>query len=422
MSPEHSTPPSADLTIVVPVYNEAAALPAFLAELLPFAAAFPAAVILVDDGSSDGTRDILAAVAGAQVTVLRHKLNRGYGGALKTGVAASRTRYTITVDADGQHRPEDIRQLYETIRRTDADMVIGSRRGQKDASLPRTLAKACIRLLAKSLMRVPVHDLNSGMKIVATRMAQDVLHLCPDTMAYSDTIALLFINRRGLVLEEPIQIRERQGRASTVGARDAIGTVRAIINMAMLFHPLNLFLPAALVLAILGLAWTARCYLINRVVSQGAAVLLLSALFTLLLGLLAEQLADEVRRAHRGTGRRARGRRDHRARCVRRVGAGGHMGRQWQLRLPPRELCRGSAHRLRAGERDDGRARAHDGAEGGMSKPRDDRPLTLRFTIDPCQGAAAKVVGMDIEDRPFVSMVRRGTRVEVTYGPKELKP
>jgi len=54
-----------------------------------------------------------------------------------------------------------------------------------------------------------------------------------------------------------------------------------------------------------------------------------------------------------------------------------------------------------------------------MSKPRDDKPLTLRFTIDPCQGAAAKVVGMDIEDRPFVSMVRRGTRVEVTYGPKE---
>jgi glycosyltransferase involved in cell wall biosynthesis len=294
MTPE-DTANTVDLTIVVPVYNEAAALPAFLAELLPFAAALPAEVILVDDGSSDGTRDILATVAGVRVTVLRHKLNRGYGGALKTGVAAARTRYTITVDADGQHRPEDIRRLYEAIRRTDADMVIGSRRGQKDASLPRTLAKACIRLLAKSLMRVPVHDLNSGMKIADTRMAQDVLHLCPDTMAYSDTIALLFINRRGLVLEEPIQIRARQGRASTIGARDAFGTVRAIVNMAMLFHPLNLFLPAALTLALFGLVWTARCYLINRVVSQGAAVLLLSALFTLLLGLLAEQLAD-VRR------------------------------------------------------------------------------------------------------------------------------
>jgi len=281
-----------ELTIVVPVYNEAEALPAFLAELLPFAAALPAEVILVDDGSSDGTREILAAAAGDHVTILRHKLNRGYGGALKTGVAASRTRYTITVDADGQHRTEDIRLLYETIRRTDADMVIGSRRGQKDASLTRTFGKALIRLLAKSLMKVPVHDLNSGMKIADTHMAQQHLHLCPDTMAYSDTIALLFINRRGLVLEEPIHIRERQGRPSTIGARDAIATVRAIVNMAMLFHPLNLFLPAALVLAVSGLVWTARCYWINRVVSQGAAVLLLSALFTLLLGLLAEQLAD----------------------------------------------------------------------------------------------------------------------------------
>jgi len=54
-----------------------------------------------------------------------------------------------------------------------------------------------------------------------------------------------------------------------------------------------------------------------------------------------------------------------------------------------------------------------------MSKQRDDKPLTLRYTIDPCQGAAAKVVGMDIEDSSFVSMVRRGAKVEVTYGPKE---
>ena len=283
---------TADLTIVVPVYNEAAALPAFLAELLPFAAALPAEVILVDDGSKDDTPRLLAEVAQAGVRVLRHKLNRGYGGALKTGVAAARTRYTITVDADGQHRTEDVARLYEAIRSHDADMVIGSRRGQKDASRGRAIGKWLIRALARSLMQVPVHDLNSGMKIVDTAMAQQVLHLCPDTMAYSDTIALLFLNHRCLVLEEPIQVRARQGRASTIGLRDAWATVRAIISMVMLFHPLNLFLPAAIALASLGLAWTGRCYWINRVVSQGAAVLLLSAVFTLLLGLLAEQLAD----------------------------------------------------------------------------------------------------------------------------------
>jgi glycosyltransferase involved in cell wall biosynthesis len=291
-----TTPGSAELTIVVPVYNEAAALPGFLAELLPFVAALPAEVILVDDGSRDGSREILAGVQTTGVRVLRHKLNRGYGGALKTGVAAAQTRYTITIDADGQHRLEDVRRLYEAIRSSAADMVIGSRRGQRDASLSRALGKRLIRLLARSFMRIPVHDLNSGMKIVDTRMAQQLLHLCPDTMAYSDTIALLFLNHHGLVLEEPIQIRERQGGSSTIGLRDALATVRAIMNMVMLFHPLNLFLPAALILAVFGLAWTARCYLINHVVSQGAAVLLLSALFVLLLGLLAEQLAD-LRRA-----------------------------------------------------------------------------------------------------------------------------
>ena len=196
--------------------------------------------------------------------MLRHKLNRGYGGALKSGVAASRTRYTITVDADGQHRPEDVRRLYAAIRSADADMVIGSRRGQQDASALRALGKALIRALAKALMRVPVHDLNSGMKIVDTALAQQVLHLCPDTMAYSDTIALLFINRRGLVLEEPIQVRARQGRPSTIGLRDAIGTVRAIINMAAA-------VPSAERLPARARPWpprsglTLRCYLINSV-------------------------------------------------------------------------------------------------------------------------------------------------------------
>ena len=145
-------------------------------------------------------------------------------------------------------------------------------------------------------MPLPVHDLNSGMKIYDTRLAQEAIGLCPDTMAFSDTIALVFINNRCLVLEEPIVVRDRQHGTSTIGIRDGLGTVRAVINMVMLFHPLNLFLPAAAGLAAAGLGWTARCYWINRVLSTGAAVLLLSALLVLLLGLLAEQLSDIRRR------------------------------------------------------------------------------------------------------------------------------
>ncbi|MBN2450059.1 MAG: glycosyltransferase family 2 protein [Lentisphaeria bacterium] len=284
------------LTIVVPVYNEAEALPGFLGEMLPFVARNHFHLVLVNDGSRDGTGAILDGVAGETVRVLHHKRNRGYGGALKSGILVSDTPYTITVDGDGQHRPEDILALHRTIAARRADMVIGSRRGQKDASLGRAVAKTLIRSLAKTLMTVPVHDLNSGMKIFDTRLAQEALTLCPDTMAFSDTIALVFLNRRNLVLEESIQVRPREHGRSTIGIRDGLATVRAILNMVMLFHPLNLFLPAAGLLMLLGLGWTARCYLINRVVSTGAAVLLISALLTLLLGLIAEQLAD-IRRA-----------------------------------------------------------------------------------------------------------------------------
>ena len=98
-------PESLDLTVVVPVYNEEASLPTVLPRLLAYCGERGWCVVMVNDGSRDGTRRILAGYATHPVlTVVHHKVNRGYGGALKTGIANRRLKPTLgtTRNSGGQ--------------------------------------------------------------------------------------------------------------------------------------------------------------------------------------------------------------------------------------------------------------------------------------------------------------------------------
>jgi len=105
------------------------------------------------------------------------------------------------VDADGQHSTEDVLNLYNKIILTDADMIIGSRKGQKTGSYFRDLGSGLFVSLHVCLCPCIYMIWNSGMKIFRTELGKKYLHLYPDTMAFSDIIALVFINNRHLVLE-----------------------------------------------------------------------------------------------------------------------------------------------------------------------------------------------------------------------------
>lgn len=260
--------------------------------IIDFCSAKGYQLILVDDGSKDKTLPILTAEAGKHefIQIVRHKLNRGYGGALKSGLSQSETEYSIFLDADGQHLLSDVSNLHTKIVEDDADMIVGSRKGQPGSRF-RSFGKSIIRFIAKLMMKVPIYDINSGMKIIRTELGQRYLHLYPDSMAFSDIICLVFLHNRHLVLEEPITIQARKGGSSTIGVKTAFQTVMEIINIVTLFNPLKIFLPISLAMFIFGLAWGAR-FLINRMgVSIGSSMLLIMSVMVFLLGLLAEQLA-----------------------------------------------------------------------------------------------------------------------------------
>ncbi|HUH95732.1 MAG TPA: glycosyltransferase family 2 protein [Anaerolineales bacterium] len=290
--PRRRPHPDGDLTIVIPLYNEAQALPYFVPNLIKVCRSKGWTVIFVDDGSRDETARLLTDFGKHPlVHVVRHKLNKGYGAAIKSGVSAAVTPYVLTMDGDGQHRLSDVAAIHELARKSDADLVIGSRNQAPHANWYRELGKWLIRMFTRFLVPLPIRDLNSGLKIYRTELVKRYLHLCPDSMAFSDVITLLFLNQRHLVLEYPIEVQPRVAGSSSISTQTAFETVIEVLNLVMLVNPLRIFLPLAFVCVLAGLLWGIPIMLLGRGVSVGSMLaIVLGALF-FFLGLIASQLS-----------------------------------------------------------------------------------------------------------------------------------
>ncbi len=280
------------LTIIIPAYNESEALSVFLPKVIAHCQLKKYQLIVINDGSKDNTKSIIQdAIQNTNFQLIHHKVNRGYGGAIKSGIQAAQTDFVITIDADGQHRLEDIDKLFQFLIEQDADMVVGSRKGNKVSNHYRHLGKFLIRSIAKILMPLHIYDINSGMKIYNTQLAQKYIQLCPNSMAFSDIITLVFIHQRQLVLEAPIQINERIAGISTISTMTALETVKEILNIVILFNPMRIFFPLALFFIIISLLWGLQFILLRRGLSTGALLGITTGLLFFLLGLLAEQIS-----------------------------------------------------------------------------------------------------------------------------------
>jgi glycosyltransferase involved in cell wall biosynthesis len=282
------------LTIIIPAYNEENSLRSFLPDVIDFCRLNKFKLIIVNDGSKDNTKNILDGFSDSEglLKIIHHKVNKGYGGAIKSGIINAETKYVITIDADGQHLLEDVKLLYDEIIEKDAEMIVGSRRGQKVArSLYRKVGKSIIRVIARWLVRFKIYDINSGMKIYNTFLAKKYISICPDSMAYSDIIALAFISQKHLVLEKPIRIRPRTSGRSTISIKTALNTLIEVMNIVVLFNPMRIFLPISILSILSGLAWGTPIVLQGKGVSSGALLAIITGIIFFLLGLIAEQLS-----------------------------------------------------------------------------------------------------------------------------------
>ena len=193
-----------DVWVVIPAFNEAAAIGSVIADLRPFAGN----IVVVDDGSKDGTADA-AHEAGA--VVLRHVINRGQGAALQTGIEYALRRGAsaiVTFDSDGQHSAADVPTLLAPLREGRADIVLGSRFLGSTESMPR-LRRIVLRfavLFTRSVSGLKVTDAHNGMRAFSRRAAS-IIHIQLDRMAHASEL-MDQIRRSGLPYTEvPVHVR-----------------------------------------------------------------------------------------------------------------------------------------------------------------------------------------------------------------------
>jgi glycosyltransferase involved in cell wall biosynthesis len=203
-----SNPTPADVPqavfVVVPAFNEAPAIGAVLGELR---AAYPN-VVVVDDGSTDGTAQVARTTA---AHVMRHPINCGQGAALQTGIEFALqcgAEYIVTFDADGQHRVEDVAALLAPIRSGECDIVLGSRFLGQSVGVP-PLRRMVLRfgvLFTRLVSRVNLTDAHNGLRAFSRRAAQRI-NLRLDRMAHA-TELIDQVRQSGLRFKEvPVQIR-----------------------------------------------------------------------------------------------------------------------------------------------------------------------------------------------------------------------
>lgn len=275
------------VSVVIPAFNEAGHVAdqvRAVDEVLR-SSGWAFEILVVDDGSTDGTA---AAAAEAGVRVIRHRRNRGYGAALKSGVAAAKYDWTLITDADGTYPAAAIPQLLAHA--DDNDMVVGARTGGTvRIPMARKPAKWFLGKLASYLAGQQLPDLNSGLRLMRRSLVARYAHLLPSGFSFTTTITLACACNEHPVQYVPIDYHARLGE-SKIRPRHAYDFLLLILRTIVFFNPLKVFIPLGAVLALIGLAKFVYDVFKGNL-SESAIFGLLAALIVWAVRLLADQNA-----------------------------------------------------------------------------------------------------------------------------------
>lgn len=279
-----------EVSVVLPAYNEVGHIRQEVERVTRAlsASSYKFEIIVVDDGSTDGTAD---AVEGLRaVRLIRLAGNRGSGTARRLGTSQATGRWVVWTDADMTYPNERIPELIEVLEQGEAHQVVGARTSEQGTLKPlRVPAKWALRRLAEYLTSTEIPDLNSGLRAFSREHARPFLGLLPSGFSCVTTITLAFLSN-GLVIEYlPIDYRKRAGRSHFHPIRDAYRYLLQIIRMITFFEPLRVFAPVALMLLTVGGLKAVYDIIAHPVrIATNTILLMVTGLVLFSLGLLAD--------------------------------------------------------------------------------------------------------------------------------------
>ena len=288
------------VSIIVPAFNEAASLTELVSRIATVLdrLAYPYEILVVDDGSTDNTPEILRSLASQYPCLHIVRFRRNYGKAAALAEAFSRARgdFLITLDADLQDSPEEIPVLIEQLR-THYDVICGWKQKRQDR-WTRVLGSRLFNMITAGMTGLRLHDINCGLKGYRRQVVQE-LRLYGEMHRFIPVIA----RQRGFLIGEiPVQHFPRRYGQSRYGWSRTLSGLFDLVTLLMLgrytHKPLHFFGLLGLaceflglyILVILGIGWLQGQWIGNRPLFLVAIFFLLSGLQFIFFGLLAELL------------------------------------------------------------------------------------------------------------------------------------
>ena len=280
------------VTVVVPCYNEEDALPSAIVEIQRRISRHDGwELVLVDDGSSDRTAELLAPLAEGHpaTVVVSHDRNLGYGAALKTGIRAASHDLIVIADADGTYPIDRIEELVALTARND--MVVGSRTGE-GVTYPfiRRVPKFFLTAYASWLAGRPIPDLNSGFRAFRREQMERFFPVLSDKFSFTSTSTLAYMTNGLRVHYLPTGYTERLGSSKIAPIRDTLRFSQLILRLGMYFAPLRVFSPIIVILTLVFLASLCYDVFVLANLTDKTVIFLMFAMNTTFFALLADMI------------------------------------------------------------------------------------------------------------------------------------
>ena len=280
-----------EVSILIPIYNEERSISGTINTIVELMnkTNIEFEIIAINDGSKDNSLEVLQLIP--NISIISHKVNKGYGASLKTGLRHAAFDNICITDADGTYPNDRIPDMFELMYDDKLDMIVGSRNGT-NVSYPliKKIPKYFIQKFSNYISNTKIPDINSGLRIFNKGIALKFFHLYPNGFSFTTTITMSMICADYEVEYTPIDYFKREGKSKIKPFKDTIGFFKLLLRIALYFNPFKFFTPIIILFLLASLGVLYRdIYILKNLTQTGLFFPVFTFLF-FTLGLLADMI------------------------------------------------------------------------------------------------------------------------------------